>query len=228
MAASACAALLLALVLAACGRAATRTRVLGLQRQEERPADAGLRSDLRHGHPQRRGLVLVGGQEGRAGGRPGGGRQAHLEPVQQRPAEGGAADRRRGLPEGRRPRRVRAERRRHPRLAAEGQGGGHPDHHAQLRRETDSKSLGAITHVGQDESVAGRAAGAALQVRGRQEGAVHRPRAEQHRPPAALRRRQAGFRRHGDQPAGQGHGRPRHHPDRDQVQAAGRQVLRRR
>ena len=57
------------------------------------------------------------------------------------------------------------------------------------------KALGAITHVGQTEGIAGEAAGAQAQGRGRQEGALRHPRAEQHRPPAALRRRQEGLRR---------------------------------
>ena len=67
------------------------------------------------------------------------GRQAHLEPVEQRPAEGGAADRRRRLAEGRRPRGVRPERRRDQGLAAEGARRRHPDHHAELRRSTTTR-----------------------------------------------------------------------------------------
>ena len=59
----------------------------------------------------------------------------------------------------------------------------------------DFKALGAITHVGQTETIAGEAAGRAAQGRRRQEGALRHPRAEQHRPPAALRRRQEGLRR---------------------------------
>ena len=70
--------------------------------------------------------------------------------------------------------------------------------------------------------------GRAAEGRRRQEGPLRHPRAEQHRPPAALRRRQAGLRRRGDQPAGQGHRGHRDDADRDQVQAPGRQVLRRR
>ena len=82
------------------GMAALRAAV------RKRQSHPGERSDVRDGHPQRRGLVLVGRQEGRRAGGQGRGRQAHLEPVQQRPAEAGAADRRRGLPEGRRPGRL--------------------------------------------------------------------------------------------------------------------------
>ena len=48
---------------------------------------------------------------------------------------------------------------------AKATGGRHPDHHAQLRRD-QFKELGAITHVGQDEAIAGQAAGARLQEEG--------------------------------------------------------------
>ena len=41
----------------------------------------------------------------------------------------------------------------------------HPDHHAQLRRR-GVKELGAITHVGQTETIAGQAAGAKLKEAG--------------------------------------------------------------
>ena len=57
------------------------------------------------------------------------------------------------------------------------------------------QALGAITHVGQTEDDRGRGGGREAQGGGRQEGALRHPRAEQHRPPAALRRRQEGLRR---------------------------------
>ena len=78
-------------------------------------------------------------KKGAEAGGQGRGRQADLEPVQQRPAEGGAADRRRRLPEGRRPRGERPERRRDQGLAGQGHRGRHPDHHAQRRAWTTTR-----------------------------------------------------------------------------------------
>ena len=83
-------------------------------------------------------VVKKGAEQARQGR----GRQAHLEPVQQRPAEGGAADRRRRLPEGRRARGVGAERGRDQGLA-----GRRPRRPASrssrsTRAPTDFKALG--------------------------------------------------------------------------------------
>src|SRR3954469_16994285 len=197
------------------------------RRNADGQPDAGQRPHVRDGHPQRRGLVLVRGQEGRPAGGEGRGREAHLEPVEQRPAEGGPAHRRRRLAEGRRPRGLGAERERDQGLAREGQGGRHPDHHAELRRGGLQGARGDHAR-GPDRDDCGQGGGRAAEVRRRQEGALRHPRAEQHRPAAALRRREAGLRRRGDQPPGQGHRGHRDHADRDQVQAAGGQVLRRR
>ena len=87
------------------------------------------------------------------------------------------------------------ERERDQGLAGQGQGGRHPDHHAQLRRRATSKELGAITHVGQTEAIAGQAAGARLKADGVKKVlcVIH----EQNNIglAAALRRRQAGLRR---------------------------------
>ena len=89
------------------------------------------------------------------------------------------------------------------------------------------QQLGALTHVGQTEGMAGEAAGRALKENGRQEAAVRHPRAGQHRPQRPLRRRQEGLRRRRREHAGQGHQRHPDEPDRDPVQAAGGQVHRR-
>ena len=53
----------------------------------------------------------------------------------------------------------------------------------------DYKPLGAITHVGQTEDDRRRGRGREAQGRGRQEGALRHPRAEQHRADPALRGR---------------------------------------
>ena len=100
----------------------------------------------------------------------------------------------------------------------------HPDHHAQLGRRR-LKALGAITHVGQDEAIAGQAAGARFKAEGAKKVLciIH----EQSN--IGLQQRcdgvKQGFGGTVDQPAGQGHRGHRHDADRDQVQAAGRQVL---
>ena len=69
---------LAAVTVAACGTAQGPERQPGqhAQRGRRRRAHAGQRPHDRDGHPQRRGLVLVGRQEGRRGGGQGRGRQA--------------------------------------------------------------------------------------------------------------------------------------------------------
>ena len=58
-----------------------------------------------------------------------------------------------------------------------------------------SSELGAITHVGQTEEIAGEGAGEQLKEAGAHEAAVRDPRAVEHRPQPALRGRQEGLRR---------------------------------
>ena len=92
----------------------------------------------------------------------------------------------------------------------------------------ESADLGAITHVGQTETIAGEGAGAQAQGGRRHQDHLHHPRAGQRRPQPALRRRQEGLRRRGREPAG---GRRQRHlddADRDPVQARVRHVDRRR
>ena len=133
---------------------------------------------------------------------------AEVHRVQQRPAEAGAADRGRGHREGRRPRGLGARTPTPSRARCEGPRRRHPDHHAQLGRRR-YQELGAITHVGQTESDRRRGAPARAQGGRRQEAAVRHPRAGQHRPQRALRRRQEGLRRRRREPPGQGHRRHR-------------------
>ena len=155
------------------------------------------------------------------------GRHGEVLRVGQRPAEAGAADRLRGDREGRRHRDVSAP---------------NPDAiRDSLKKATDAgipiitlnsgaedyQELGAITHVGQTETIAGEGAGAKFKEAGVEEAALRHPRAVEHRPQPALRRRQEGLRRRRREPPGQGRQR---HPDdahRDPVQAAVRRLDRR-
>ena len=59
-----------------------------------------------------------------------------------------------------------------------------------------SKAFGALTHIGQDETIAGEAVGERAEQAGPQEGPLRPPRAGQRRPRAALRRREEDLRRH--------------------------------
>ena len=87
------------------------------------------------------------------------------------------------------------------------------------------KELGAITHVGQDEAIAGQAAGA----RFKEEGAKKVLCIIHEQSNVGLNQRcdgvKQGFGGDGRQPPGQGHRGRRHDADGDQVQAPGRQVL---
>ena len=71
----------------------------------------------------------------------------------------------------------------------------HPGHHDQLRRRPAARSSARIAHVGQDEKIAGRGRGRAVQGRRQEEAALRHPRGRQHRPERALRRRARGLRR---------------------------------
>ncbi len=96
--------------------------------------------------------------------------------VQQRPAEAGAADRRRGDREGRRPRRLGAEPGRAQGLAAEGGRRRHPDHHAELGRgRLRRTSARSRTSARPRDRRRGR--GREVQGGGRQEAALRHPRA---------------------------------------------------
>ena len=134
--------------------------------QGRRRPDPGPGRHDRHGHPRRRRLVLGRRQEGRRGRRQADGRDAEVLRVQQRPAEAGAADRRRGHREGRRPRRLGAEPGRAQGLAAKAADAGHPDHHAELGRGRLRRASARITHVGQTEEIAGEGAGAKFKEAG--------------------------------------------------------------
>ena len=135
------------------------------------------------------------GQEGRRAGGQGRGRQADLEPVQQRPAEAGAADRRRGLAEGRRPRRSPCPTRtpsrarwRRPRRPASRSSRSTP-------APTTTRSSARSPTSARPRGSPARRPARKLKDGGRQEGPLRHPRAEQHRPAAALRGRQGGLRR---------------------------------
>ncbi len=73
-----------------------------------------------------------------------------------------------------------------------------------------SAAFGALTHIGQDETVAGRAVGDALDERP-QEGAVRPARAGQRRPRAALRRHPRDLRRRAAEPVRRRHQHARRH-----------------
>ena len=73
-----------------------------------------------------------------------------------------SAHRRRRRQGARRPRRVGARLRRAQGLACRRPRGRHPDHHGELRVATYYQEIGAITHIGQDETIAGEAAGQRL------------------------------------------------------------------
>ena len=88
--------------------------------------------------------------------------------------------------------------------------------------------LGAITHVGQTETVAGQGAGAKLKEAGVTKLPLRHPRAVQHRPRPALRRGQRGLRRRRGELPGDRHRRRGHDAQRDPDQAPGRHVDRRR
>ena len=98
-------------------------------------------------------------------------------------------------------------------------------HHAQLGRRGVA-SLGAITHVGQTETIAGGARAPSSRRR-RHQADLHHPRAGQHRPQPALRRRQEELRRRGRERPGRRHERHLDDADRDPVQARVRRLDRR-
>ncbi len=222
-----------ALVVAACGGG--EQQVIQLERVDrrirrrhaERQPDAGQRPHDRDGHPQRRGLVLVGRQEGRRAGRakdegvkliwsPSNNdpqKEAQLiDAAVSQKVDGLAvsvpnADAIKGS-------------------LAKAKAAGIPIITLNSGAD-DFKALGAITHVGQTETIAGKAAGARLKADGAKKVlcVIH----EQSN--IGLQQRcdgvKQGFGGDGHQPPGQGHRGHRDDADRDQVQAAGRQVLRR-
>ena len=83
----------------------------------------------------------------------------------------------------------------------------------------ESSALGAITHVGQTETIAGEGAGKKLKDAGATKLHLRHPRAGQHRPQPALRRRQEGLRRRRREPPGHRHERHLDDAHRDPVQA---------
>ncbi len=155
------------------------------------------------------------------------GRHAQVLRVQQRPREAGAADRGRGHRGRRRPRRLGPEPGRDQATRVKtAVDAGIPVITLNSGAE-ESASLGAITHVGQTETIAGEGAGAKLKEAGATKMHLRHPRAGQHRPQPALRGRQEGLRRRGRERPGRGHERHLDDADRDPVQARGRQVDRR-
>ena len=112
------------------------------------------------------GLVLVRGQEGRRGGGEGPRRHAQVLGVQQRPRGAGAADRG-GGDRGRRRHRRLGARTRTPSATRSKTAidAGIPVITLNSGAE-ESASLGAITHVGQTETIAGEGAGAKLKEAG--------------------------------------------------------------
>ena len=71
------------------------------------------------------------------------------------------------------------------------------------------KEFGAITHIGQTETIAGEAVGERLEDRGLDERHLRHPGGRQRRSRGALQGRRRGLRRHDDEPAGRRHGRRR-------------------
>ena len=105
-------------------------------------------------------------KKGAEDGRQADGRHAEVLRVQQRPAEAGAADRRRGDREGRRPRRLGAEPGRDQGLAPEGDRRRASRSSRSTRAPRTSRTSAPYTHVGQTEEIAGEGAGAKFKEAG--------------------------------------------------------------
>ena len=90
-----------------------------------------------------------------------------------------------------------------------GRRGGHPGHHDQLRLSTSRQDFGAITHIGQSETIAGEAAGEQLKEAGLTNVDLRDPGGRQRRPGGAVQRGRREPRRQGDEPPGRRHRRQR-------------------